>query len=551
MDTTVQKNSEKSNSRDTWILVATILGSSMAFIDTSVVNVALPRLQTDLSATGAGVQWVVEAYSLFLGALILVGGSLGDMFGRKRIFAFGIAIFTLASIWCGLAPNINQLILSRSVQGIGGALLTPGSLSIIRASISAEQRGKAIGTWSGFSAITSAMGPLLGGWIVQNASWRWIFFINVPLAAIVLIVLFLRVPESRSEGESHRLDWGGAILTTVGLGAIVYGLIDANGRSITDPVVLICFFGGIALLVIFVFVERRVTNPMMPLTLFRSRTFTGANLLTLLLYAGLGGALYFFPFNLIGAQGYPATAAGAALLPFTLLSFSLSRWSGGLVARYGSKWPLVIGPTIAAVGFALFALPGLGGSYWLTYFPAVVVLGMGMTITIAPLTTTAMGAVEDRYSGAASGVNNAVARVAGLLAIAVFGLFVSVTFNANLASNLAALHLAPPVLQNLLAQEGKWVGISIPHTVQGSTQVAIRHAIDESFVAGFRVAMLIGAGLALLSAVCSLLFIDSPKNIPSHSGEQHIGDNACTLTYMHHDTSKQAAVNVSKNEVIR
>ena len=542
MSQQAQQAQQVQNNRNTWILVATILGSSMAFIDSSVVNVALPRLQVELSASAASVQWVVEAYALFLGALILVGGSLGDMFGRKRIFAFGIVVFALASIGCGLSPNINTLIITRSIQGIGGALLTPGSLSIIRASISADQRGKAIGTWSGFSAITSALGPVLGGWIVQNASWRWIFFINVPLAIIVLIVLFTHVPESKSEGESHRLDWWGAILTTLGLGAIVYGLIDANNRSITDPVVLGCVFGGIILLILFVFVERRATNPMMPLTLFRSRTFTGTNLLTLLLYAGLGGALYFVPFNLIGAQGYPATEAGAALLPFTLLSFSLSRWSGGLVARYGSKLPLIIGPTIAAVGFALFAVPGLGGSYWFTYFPAVVVLGLGMTITIAPLTTTVMGAVEDRYSGSASGINNAVARVAGLLAVAVFGLFVSATFVNNFGTQLAALHLAPSVTQQLLAQQGRLVGIVIPNSVQGATRDAIKHAIDLSFLNGFRVAMLIGAGLALLSAVCSLLFIESPKKFPSHSGEQHIGDNACTLTYAHHDTGKTGAV---------
>lgn len=528
--------------RNLWILVATILGSSMAFIDSSVVNVALPRLQVELGASAASVQWVVEAYSLFLGALILVGGSLGDMFGRKRIFAFGIIVFALASILCGFSQNINQLIIARSVQGVGGALLTPGSLSIIRASISAEQRGKAIGTWSGFSAITSALGPVLGGWIVQNASWRWIFFINVPLAIIVLTVLFLRVPESRSEGESHRLDWLGAILTTVGLGAIVYGLIDANNRSITDPVVLGCVLGGIVLLIVFVFVERRSVNPMMPLTLFRSRTFTGANLLTLLLYAGLGGAFYFFPFNLIGAQGYPPTEAGAALLPFTLITFLLSRWAGGLVARYGSKLPLIIGPAIAAIGFALFAVPGLGGSYWFTYFPAVLVLGLGMTITIAPLTTTVMGAVEDRYSGAASGVNNAVARVAGLLAIAIFGLFVSSTFANNFDTQLAALHLAPSITQQLLAQQGRLVGIVIPNGVQGATREAIQHAIDLSFLNGFRVAMLLGGGLALLSAVCSWLFIESPKKIPSHSGESHIGDNACTLTYAHHDTGKTEVV---------
>lgn len=522
-----------------WILIATILGSSMAFIDSSVVNVALPRLQTDLNTTSANVQWVVEAYALFLGALILVGGSLGDQFGRKRIFAIGIGIFALASIWCGLSPNIEQLIIVRSVQGIGGALLTPGSLSIIRATIASDQRGKAIGTWSGFSAITSAMGPLLGGWIVQNASWRWIFLINIPLAVAVLIVLFLRVPESRDEGESKHLDWLGALLTIVGLGGVVYGLIDAENVGLTDPLALGCVFGGLVALVAFVFVESRSREPMMPLTLFRSRIFSGTNLLTLFLYAALGGALFFFPFNLIGAQGYTATAAGASLLPFTLLSFFLSRWAGGLVNRYGSKLPLVVGPTIAGIGFIMFSLPGLGGSYWTTYFPAVVVLGLGMTITIAPLTTTVMGAVEDRYSGTASGVNNAVARVAGLLAVAVLGIVVSYAFDASFAGRLAATHLPASVQSVLYAQRGRAIGIEIPNSVQGAARLAARQAIDASFVDGFRLAMLIAAGLSFAGALCALLLVSSPAKYPDHSGEKHIGDNACTLTFAHQRINKK------------
>ncbi len=517
----------------TWILVATILGSSMAFIDSSVVNVALPRLQVELGVSTSSVQWVVESYALFLGALILVGGSLGDQFGRKRIFSIGVVIFALASMWCGLSPNIEQLIIARSVQGIGGALLTPGSLSIIRASFDAEQRGKAIGTWSGFSAITSALGPVLGGWIVQNATWRLIFFINIPLAIVVLLISFSRVPESRSEGAGKHLDIVGALLTTIGLGGLVYGLIRAQDAGFADPIVLGCVIGGLIFLAAFVFVEGRSPKPMLPLTLFRSRTFSGTNLLTLFLYAALGGALFFFPFNLISVQGYPPTAAGAALLPFTLLSFSLSRWAGGLVTRYGSKLPLIIGPTIAGVGFILFALPGLGGSYWFTYFPAVIVLGLGMTITIAPLTTTVMGAVEDRYSGAASGVNNAIARIAGLLAVAVLGICIAYAFDGNFIGHLNTLHLSPDLYDALYSQRGRLVGIVIPDSVQGATRMAVRQAIDESFLAGFRLAMFIAAGLAFASALCSVFFVSSPAKYPDHSGEHHIGDNACTLTYVH------------------
>ena len=522
-----------SKQKGIWILIATILGSSMAFIDSSVVNVALPRLQIELQASASSVQWVVEAYALFLGALILIGGSLGDQFGRKRIFLLGVIVFAVASIFCGISQNIEQLIIARSVQGIGGALLTPGSLAIIRSSFDSAERGKAIGTWSGFSAITSALGPLLGGWLVQNTSWRWIFFINIPLAVVVLIVSVLHLPESTSgEGKKH-LDFPGAILTAVGLGGVVYGLIQAENVGFADPFVLVCIIGGIIALGLFIFVEGRSPAPMMPLTLFRSRTFSGTNLLTLFLYAALGGALFFLPFNLISVQGYSATAAGASLLPFTLLSFSLSRWSGGLVAKYGSRLPLVIGPTIAALGFVLFALPGLGGSYWLTYFPAVVVLGLGMTITIAPLTTTVMGAVTDQYSGTASGVNNAVARIAGLLAIAILGLCVAFVFSNSLTTNITALHLPASVQQAILVQHGRLAAIDIPNTVQGATRLAIRTAIDESFIAGFRVAMLIGAGLALASAVCAFIFVSSPKKLPAHTGDNQIGDNACTLTYAH------------------
>ena len=306
-----------------WVLVATILGSSMAFIDGTVVNVALPVLQMELHATATDVQWVVEAYSLFLAALILVGGSLGDHFGRRRVFSIGIVLFTLASVLCGLAPNVNFLIFARAFQGVGGALLVPGSLAIISASFDSKQRGRAIGTWSGFTAITSAIGPVMGGLLVQYASWRWVFFINVPLAVIVLIVLFWRVPESRNEalGEHARLDWWGAFLATLGLGGIVFGLIESNNLGLGSGLVLLSLAIGIAALIGFLLVEARSQSPMLPLTLFRSRTFSGANVLTFLLYAALGASLFFLPFNLIRVQGYTPTEAGAANLPLILLMF--------------------------------------------------------------------------------------------------------------------------------------------------------------------------------------------------------------------------------------
>lgn len=493
-----------------WILAATILGSSMAMIDGTVVNVALPVLQASLKATAADVQWIVESYALFLAALILVGGSLGDRFGRRRIFAYGITLFAAASVWCGLAPSVHQLIYARAIQGVGGALLVPGSLAIISASFNAQQRGRAIGTWSGFTGITSALGPVLGGWLVENASWRWIFFLNIPLAAIVLVILFWRVPESRDQ-DAKKLDWWGAMLVTLGLGTLVYGLISSSHLTWTDPKVISAIVVSILALLAFIFVEGKNPAPMMPLSLFRSRTFSGANLLTLLLYTALSGILFFFPFNLIQVQGYSATAAGAAFLPFILIMFLLSRWSGGLVSRYGSQRPLTVGPIIAAIGIGLFAFPRVGGSYWTTFFPAVVVLGLGMAITVAPLTTTVMGAVSDRQAGIASGINNAVARTAGLLSIALLSIVVQSAFNYSLDRRLAMLTLPPGVKQLLDAQRINLAGAEVPSNLGSDLVAALRRAIALSFVDSFRLIIFISIGLALASALIAFVMLKQPS----------------------------------------
>ncbi len=503
-----------------WVLFATILGSSLGFIDGTVVNVALPTIQRDFGATAGSVQWVIEAYSLFLSALILVGGSLGDRLGRRRIFSVGIALFTLASVACGLAPNLLVLIVARAAQGIGGALLVPGSLAIISASFEDTRRGSAIGTWAAFTTITSAVGPVLGGWLVQAASWRWVFFINVPLAAITLAVTFLRVPESRDEGISGRLDVAGAGLATLGLGALVFGLIESSSVGLGAPLVVAPLAVGVAALLAFVWVEAREeavgsnTAPMVPLRLFRSRTFSGTNLLTLLLYGALGGAFYFVPFDLQQVQGYSPAEAGAALLPMTLMIFALSRWAGGLIPRFGAKLPLIVGPSIAAAGFALFAVPGIGGSYWTTFFPAILVLSLGMAIVIAPLTTAVMGAVATDHAGVASGVNNAVSRAAGLLAIAVLNLIVVAVFAGAFESALAALHLDPATQHVLLAQSGRLAAVQPPPGLSASTQAAVQHAVGTAYVAGFRVAMLIAAGLALASAVAAGLLVEGKRAAP-------------------------------------
>src|SRR6059058_4039029 len=443
-----------SKSSGRWILAATILASSMAFIDSTVVNVALPALQTSLNATAVDVQWVIESYSLLLSAFLLIGGSLGDHYGRRRIFLIGVALFAAASCACGLAADIRQLIAARALQGLGAAFLVPGSLAIISNSFSENERGRAIGTWSGFSAITAGIGPVMGGWLIEHVSWRAVFFINLPIALLVILISLWHVAEN-SDKENTRVDWLGAILAATGLGALVYGLIESSRLGFADKSVILVLTAAGALLVVFLFVEARISQPMLPLALFRGRTFAGANLLTFLLYAALGGTLFFLPLNLIQVQHYSATAAGAALLPFILIISFLSRWSGGLVARYGPKLPLVVGPVITAVGYSLFLLPGIGGNYWTNFFLPAVVLGLGMAITVAPLTTTVMSSIAQNRAGTASGVNNAVARTASLIAIAVLGVVMLRVFGTGLDHRLSTANLPASVAQSLQTQSIK------------------------------------------------------------------------------------------------
>jgi len=489
--------------RGRWILAATILASSMAFIDGTVVNVALPFLQKELNATAIGVQWVVESYSLFLAALLLVGGSLGDRYGRRRIFLIGVVIFAVASALCGFAQSIGQLIVARAAQGIGGALLVPGSLAIITASFSKDQRGKAIGTWSGFSAMTTAIGPVLGGWLVEHFSWRAVFFLNIPVAIAVLVISIWRVPESREKDQHGSLDWVGAILITVGLGGVVYGLIESSRVGFSNSVVLGCLIAGAVIVALFFVNEAHAKSPMVPLTLFQSRDFAGTNLLTLFLYAALSGTFFFFTLNLIQVQHYSATAAGSALLPFVVIMFSLSRWSGGLMDRFGPRLPLMIGPLIASVGFALFAVPTVNANYWKTFFPAVVVLGIGMAISVAPLTTTVMGSVDSERSGIASGINNAVSRAAGLMAIAVFGVLMIHSFSRELSARLAELPLSDEIRIALNGQVVRLGGIEISNNLDSATRGALSEAIGNSFVSSFRLIMFVSVGLAILSALSS------------------------------------------------
>jgi EmrB/QacA subfamily drug resistance transporter len=493
-----------------WVLAVTIIGSGMTFIDGTVVNVALPALQASLGATIAEVQWVVEAYALVLSALILVGGALGDRLGRRRVFATGIAMFGAGSLWCGLSRGPTELILARSFQGIGAALLVPGSLAILSAEFDERSRGRAIGTWSAATAILAAVGPVVGGWVIETFSWRGVFFLNLPLCAAVLPILFRYVRESRDPEAPRRLDWLGTVLVTAGLGGLVFGFIEAPALGFAAPRVWASLASGALALVAYGVAEAVQRDPMVPPRLFRSRTFSGANLLTLLLYAALGGALFFVPFLLIQVRGYSATAAGAALLPIILLIFALSRRAGGLADRYGARWFLIVGPLVAGLGFGLLALAGVRGSYWTTYFPGLVVLGLGMAISVAPLTTTVMNAADTRLAGTASGVNNAVARTAGVLAIAVLGVLVFGRFHADLAERVARVSTAPSA-RAFVAEAGTRIAAArIPADLPGPVAHALRDAVDRSFTAAFALAMLVAAALAVGAAVSAAVLIGGP-----------------------------------------
>jgi EmrB/QacA subfamily drug resistance transporter len=416
-----------------WILTATVLGSSLTFIDGSALGVALPSLQRDLAAGPAAAQWVSNAYLLTLGALVLIGGAAGDRFGRKRVFLTGVAIFTVASMGCGLAPSIHWLIGARAIQGVGAALLTPGALAVIGASLPPEERGKAFGTWAGFGALMGMVGPLVGGWLADSVGWRFIFWINVPLAAVAIALSTRFVTESR-DPDAHRLDWLGAILAVSGLAAVTWALTAAPDLGLRSPWVLGALGGGLVVLVGFVLAEAKERYPMVPKALFASRAFSGANLLTLLLYFAVGGAMFFLPFDLIRVQGFSATAAGAAMVPFAVVMSAFSRLAGRIADRYGARLSLSVGPLLAGLGLLALAVPGRGATYVTGPLVGMTVLAVGMTLAVGPLTATVMGAVETAHTGVASGINNAVARVAGLLAIALLGLVLSAVFVAQTAA---------------------------------------------------------------------------------------------------------------------
>ncbi len=495
--------------RGFWVLMGTMLASSMAFLDGSALGVALPALQEDLGASGAQLLWIFDAYLLMLAALMLFGGSLGDKLGRKRVFMTGIVIFSASSLACGVSPDANFLIGGRFVQGVGGALMIPGSLAIISAYFSRGRRGRAIGTWSAATTMVVVVGPFVGGVLADAGLWRGVFLLNLPLAVSALTILHFKVPESRDE-ERGSLDLAGAFLTAFGLAALTYGFITAPREGFGHPRIYGSLIAGALLLAAFVAVESRSSHPMVPLGLFRSRAFSGANLMTFFLYGGLNVVAFFIPLNLVQVQGYSALQAGLSFLPFSIILAGLSRWAGGLVDRYGPRLPLTIGPTFAGSGFLLMAVPGVTdgpSGYWTSYFPGIVMFALGMGVTVAPLTTTVMSALADRWVGTASGINNAVARVAGALAIAIMGSVALLTFAGHLGDEANRLGLPADQRDALEAEAGNLGNAEVPPGVDAAKAPAVEDAISASFVSTFRLIMVICSILAALSVAMVLVLI--------------------------------------------
>lgn len=491
-------------SQRNWVLAAAVIGSTLATIDESVVNVALPRIESELHTTLAAMQWVINGYTLCMSALLLVGGAAADRFGRRLVFMLGVGGFALASIVCGIAPGISVLVVARTIQGVGAALLIPCSLALIGAAFDEKERGAAIGIWAGASAIAAGAAPLLGGWLVDHASWRAIFLIN-PLAAVpTLWIAWRRVPESRDTEATGDLDWRGALLAFLGLGSIVYGFISASSQGWRNFAVLGEIVAGVLLLAVFVLGEQSNAAPMMPLELFRSRRFSGINVLTLLLYGALGAAFFFLPFLLMQARGYSATAAGAVYLPFTLVMGLLSRWSGGLVDRFGARWPVVSGPSLVALGFLIL---GIGGGRYLITLAAMTVLGFAMALTAAPLTTVVVNCVPAHRTGVASGINNAVAAVGGLMLIAALGSVALGVFDRSLDHALSAGGTSAAVREAVQSARGGFVIPPPPAGVTSGEEREARSLISGALVSTVRLTIWVAAVLALLSALTAALTV--------------------------------------------
>lgn len=493
-------------------MVAMALGSGMIFLDSTAVNVALPRIQTDLAAPLAGLQWVVNAYTLTLASLLLIGGSLGDVLGRKRIFIIGLVIFTVSSIGCGLAPSLGWLIAMRAAQGIGGALLVPESLAIIQDVMEPEDRSRAIGVWAGLSGVTTAIGPLVGGYLIGVVSWRAVFFLNVPLSAVTLYAVAAQVPGNPHTGTWRALDWPAAAAVAAGLGGLTYGLIEGPSRGWLSEPIVIALALGVAGLVLFVIRESRASHPMVPLSIFGFRDFTGANLASLGVYFALSGALLFLTLDFQQVRGYSPLAAGAALLPITVLLLLLSPRMGSLMKRFGARVFMTAGSALNAAGFLYLTTTGRQSEYLTGFFPGIVLVGLGMAVFVTPLTATVMSALPPGLSGVASGVNNAVTRVASLLAIAVLGVIVTTRFDSTLPRNLRLTNIPEPSRASLVAGARRLANDAAPKRLPPSERMRARVAVEDSFVDGLHWALDTCAVLCLAAAGVSWLTIRPPAH---------------------------------------
>jgi EmrB/QacA subfamily drug resistance transporter len=513
-----------------WILVATILGSSLAFMDGTVVNVALPTLQANFAATSGGIQWVVQSYALFSAALLLLGGTIGDRYGRRRTFTWGVVLFALASASCAASVTLGQLIAARAVQGVGAALLIPQGLSILSTSFSAEERGKAIGTWSAWTSVFAALGPVAGGWLMQAWSWRLIFLLNLPVA-VVVVLLTPKIPESRAvreDGATLPLDRLGATLATLGFAATIYALSFAPQFGWRSPQVLWLLLIGITLLAAFLCSQQGRSNAMMPLSLFRIPRFLAANLLTFLLYGALSGALYVIPFYLIQVRHYAPAAAGAVFLPLIVLMFFFSARVGALIPKIGERLLLSAGAIFSGAGFAAVALLDRQHGYLLAVLPGVLLLGVGMTLAVAPLTTAVMSSVPENQTGVASAVNNALSRLAGLIAVSLLALVLVHGFMASLGTQLERSSLPVDARAQMVANHSHLHDTPIPQNLSGEQRSQAASVLDEAFLSGFRMVMFACAISAWLGALAVILLLR--KLPPSTSSKRLIGTKALRVT---------------------
>ncbi len=493
-----------------WIMSSAILASAMAFIDSTALNVVLPSLQKSLNATGTDLFWLLNAYLLMLASLILIGGSLGDKLGRKKIFMVGISIFIIGSAACGFAPSVFFLILFRIIQGIGGALMIPGSLSLISSSINENERGKAIGTWSAITTVVTIGGPVLGGVLGDAGLWRYIFFINVPIGLSALLILWFKVIESRNESADKAIDISGAIAIALSLASLTFGFLRIPAVGLHSPQVYITLAAGLILLIVFLAIEKKSKHPMMPLTLFSNLTFTGVNLLTFFLYAGLGAGMLFLSLNLVQAQGYSQLQSGLTFLPFTVLMITIARFAGGMADKHGPRLLLIIGPATAGAGLLIlsFVKQTSGPSeYWTTFFPGILVFGLGMSLTVAPLTAAVMGSVSDQLSGTASGVNNAMTRISSVFANAIFGTLAVLFFTGALQEQIKNINLDTTTKQSVMAEAVNLGNAKIPSNIGPKDKPIIERSYHESFILAYSNVMKISAGLGFLGALMGFLFI--------------------------------------------